>query len=448
MASYMDLQGGHSKVFLWYSDLPTRLPEICRALHQKEFPLATKSLLDWMASYFVQCQNFPPGKFPNKDIVIQLLDLFVFYQPLDGFVPKKLTSLDSLQIIELLCQFFSTGNSAPIMYSVFDALFGCSRDSRCDAHRGRMLSQLASMAVSVKCVPVLNNIAIWLYNQDCSSNSLAMVSSVIQDFCVLVPESLSSLEALILVCPQFACQFMTAAVHLFYQTQGPQLQVPNSIPNNLLEVFSKWLDQDYSLCIASIQSPLPRVPSFRDPMGYMSRYMCTYISALPGLVNCCVVGNLGRPTSKGPNSEIEEKTHVYSRLLFGILQTLLQAQLLKKGQPQHRVPKELIDVLQRLLTAENLKRIVESFKRIVKDCNLLPDSEEVQASLDRFAQVLQVALATGTTHCSRGNVLDICKGLPNNRLLNLILSHSNKLEVSQKASASPQKQGLAVPMQH
>ncbi|XP_071960132.1 integrator complex subunit 15-like [Antedon mediterranea] len=444
MASYMD-QGGNSPVFLWYSDLPTRLPEICRALHQKEFPLATRSLLDWMAEYFIQCQNFPPGKFPNRDIVSQLLDLFVFYQPLDGFVPKKLTSLDSLQIIELLCQFFSTGKSAPIMYSVFDALFGCSRDVICEAHRFRMLCQLVSMAISVKCVSVLNNTAIWLCNQDCSTNSLTLVSSLVKDFCVLVPESLSSLEDTTLVCRQFSCQFMTSAIKLFYETQGPRSTVA-ALPANLLELFTKWLNQDYSICIVSIQSPLPRVPSFRDRGGYMTKPTFMHLSALPGLVNCCVVGPLQRLKSKG--SESEDETQIYSRLLFGILQTLLQAQLLKKGQPQHRVPKELLDVLMSLLTAENLRRIVESFNRVIIEGSIMPQAEEVQTSLDRFSQVVQVALATGTTHCSRGNMVDICKGLPNNKLLHLILSHSNKMDVSQKATASPQKQSLPVDMQH
>ena len=56
-----------------------------------------------------------------------------------------------------------------------------------------------------------------------------------------------------------------------------------------------------------------------------------------------------------------------------------------------------------MITMESLKKMVQTMNRIIKLKNLpAGESDEVQLALDRFAQAMQIALATGMIHSSRG----------------------------------------------
>ena len=56
------------------------MPELRAYLSRVELPLALYELFSWLEKYFIQCENFPPGKFPNKECVQQLVNEFVFNQ--------------------------------------------------------------------------------------------------------------------------------------------------------------------------------------------------------------------------------------------------------------------------------------------------------------------------------------------------------------------------------
>ncbi len=65
-------------VCLWYSSTPQRMPEMRNFLSHLDLSLTLYELFSWLEKYFIQCENFPPGKFPNKECVLQLINEFVF----------------------------------------------------------------------------------------------------------------------------------------------------------------------------------------------------------------------------------------------------------------------------------------------------------------------------------------------------------------------------------
>ena len=67
-------------ICLWFTNTPHRMPELKAYLSHLDLPIALYNLFSWLEKYFIQCENFPPGKFPNKECVQQLINEFVFNQ--------------------------------------------------------------------------------------------------------------------------------------------------------------------------------------------------------------------------------------------------------------------------------------------------------------------------------------------------------------------------------
>ncbi|KAI1896078.1 hypothetical protein AGOR_G00091100 [Albula goreensis] len=75
-----------------------------------------------------------------------------------------------------------------------------------------------------------------------------------------------------------------------------------------------------------------------------------------------------------------------------------------------------------LILFEHVAQLVEELGRLVDELNPLNATKEIELSLDRLAQALQVAMAAGALLCAREDLRSLCSRLPHNNLLQLVMS--------------------------
>lgn len=85
---------------------------------------------------------------------------------------------------------------------------------------------------------------------------------------------------------------------------------------------------------------------------------------------------------------------LYSKLHLSVLQVLLMLQ-------GHLTEKNLYGRLG-LVPFEHMVSLVEEMSRLSNELNPLNASKEIELALDRLAQALQVAMASGALLCTRG----------------------------------------------
>ena len=187
------------------------------------------------------------------------------------------------------------------------------------------------------------------------------------------------------------------------------------LPESLLELITTWVTDSPLLCIEHITNRLPHVPSFYTPVKQQTHPDILYLSnrgPIAGLVHCCVIAPLliaqtgtpmdtGNPLEEPTKSKMTSTRLMFSKLFLGILQSMLFAQAELARLKYIRCPE--------MITVESIKRMVQNLTKLVQQKHMPIQSEEVQLSLDRFAQAIQVALATGMIHSSRGMYAGHCK---------------------------------------
>uniref|UniRef100_A0A2K5HWW4 Uncharacterized protein n=1 Tax=Colobus angolensis palliatus TaxID=336983 RepID=A0A2K5HWW4_COLAP len=97
-----------------------------------------------------------------------------------------------------------------------------------------------------------------------------------------------------------------------------------------------------------------------------------------------------------------------------VLQVLMTLQL-------HLTEKNLYGRLG-LVLFDHMVPLVEEINRLADELNPLNASQEIELSLDRLAQALQVAMASGALLCTRDDLRTLCSRLPHNNLLQLVIS--------------------------
>ncbi|XP_038065254.1 uncharacterized protein C7orf26-like [Patiria miniata] len=431
MASYTI---GPEDVCLWYSDTHLRLPEFRKTLQRQDFPRATRTLLEWLHRYFVQCENFPPGKFPNQDCVRQLIEEFVFYRNSGtSRVQQKLTAIQELRLLEELCNHFQLNQDLITRHNVFDAFFGCKPGpiSAADEHRTGALSKLVSMAIAVNCIPVLDCAAVLLHNQGASEATLALTRSLVEDYCTLIPTACDLLKNLVDSSPQFVCHLMSSISALYDVDRAPKkVKLP---PTALLEVLTSWASKHPLIFIENFLNPPPNIPSFHgtDPTQGSPASPPPLPGPFPGLIKACVLSPLVLPRKTLSQTDVananlkdDSPAHLlYSRLHLGILQALLSTQHKLKSRLSKSKHEELV-------SERDIEGVVASLRRLLVGGAWRKQKAEdvLDVTLDRLAQVVQVALSTGALHSSRSTLKTTLEGLPDNQLLCLVLQHEGAMQ--------------------
>lgn len=153
---------------------------------------------------------------------------------------------------------------------------------------------------------------------------------------------------------------------------------------------------------------------FEDPRLILITFLNTPIAAslpigfleltpLSGLIRWCVKAPLAykrrKPSLSGTKDPItsspdQDCNPLYSKLHLSVLQVLMMLQ-------GHLTEKKLYGRLS-LVPFEHVVSLVEDLSRLSDELNPLNASQETELALDRLAQALQVAMASGALLCTRG----------------------------------------------
>ncbi|XP_075383660.1 integrator complex subunit 15 isoform X2 [Tenrec ecaudatus] len=350
------------------------MSDIRHSLLRRDALSAAKEVLYHLDIYFSsQLQNAP---LPMVDKgPVELLEEFVFQVPKErGAQPKRLNSLQELQLLEIMCNYFQEQTKDSVRQILFSSLFS-PQGNKADDSRMSLLGKLVSMAVAVCRIPVLECAASWLQRTPVVY-CVRLARALVDDYCCLVPGSVQTLKQTFSASPRFCCQFVTSVTTL-YDLSSELTPLTGLI---------RW-------CV-------------KAPLAYRRRKR-------PPLAN----GHLPNKALKEPAAAagLERDSHLlYSKLHLSVLQVLLMLQ-------GHLTEKNLYGRLG-LVLFDHMVPLVEEINRLADELNPLNASQEIELALDRLAQALQVAMASGALLCTRDDLRTLCSRLPHNNLLQLVIS--------------------------
>lgn len=382
------------------------MSDIRHALLRRDPLSAAKEVLYHLDISLGSALQNAPGAAPGLDKnTVDLVEEFIFQVAKDRSVQRKrMSCVQELQLLEIMCSYFQEQSKDAIRQVIFSALFGL-QGNKADESRMAMLGKLVSMAVAVCRVPILECAATWLQRSH-SAWCVRLAQVLVDDYCTLVPCSISTLQNICSASPRFCCQLITAVTAL-YDLSSDELTPPPA----LLEMVVSWITEDPRLLLLTFIN-MPLTSSL--PIG------CLEVTPLMGLLRWCVKAPLAHQRGRKPsltNGHVEtEKVagceELYSKLHLSVLQVFLMLQV-------HLTEQNLLGRLA-VLQAESVATLVEELSRFMDEP--LHAANEIQLALDRLAQALQVAMATGALLCTREDLRTLCSRLPHNNLLQLVMS--------------------------
>ncbi|CAG5897065.1 unnamed protein product [Menidia menidia] len=298
--------------------------DIRQSLLPRDVLSAAKELLYHLDIYI--CNLVQSGRQPPQvdSKTLELVEEFILHAPKDRSAPaRRMSALQELQLLEIMCSCFQEQSRDAVRQLMFSALFSL-QGNQADESRMALLGKLVSMARThrVYCV------------------RLAQV--LVDDYCSLVPGSVSTLQNIHAASPRFCCQFVTAVTTLYDLTSGiPEpprdlsdvsvLSEELTPPPELLQMIVSWIQDDPRLVlIAFLNTPL----SGSQPISSLD------VTPLGGLVRWCIKAPLVYKRDKkqqapadGSGQSEAEAGALFSALHLSVLQVfmLLPAILNEKG---------------------------------------------------------------------------------------------------------------------
>ncbi|XP_065779817.1 integrator complex subunit 15 isoform X1 [Muntiacus reevesi] len=381
------------------------MSDIRHSLLRRDALSAAKEVLYHLDIYFSSQLQSAPLPIVDKGPV-ELLEEFVFQVPKErGAQPKRLNSLQELQLLEIMCNYFQEQTKDSVRQIIFSSLFS-PQGNKADDSRMSLLGKLVSMAVAVCRIPVLECAASWLQRTPVVY-CVRLARALVDDYCCLVPGSVQTLKQIFSASPRFCCQFITSVTAL-YDLSSDDL-IP---PLDLLEMIVSWILEDPRLILITfLNTPI----AANLPIGFLE------LTPLTGLIRWCVKAPLAHKRKKKTplaNGHVAAKVPkalggadrdphlLYSKLHLSVLQVLLMLQV-------HLTEKNLYGRLG-LVLFDHMVPLVEEVNRLADELNPLNASQEIELALDRLAQALQVAMASGALLCTRDDLRTLCSRLPHN----------------------------------
>ncbi|CAH1795423.1 unnamed protein product [Owenia fusiformis] len=385
------------------------MTDILNALKTQDFPKCTQIALCHIETLLASCRSIPGLGDPQNELAHRITQEYVFCQHVSrkGGLFKKLTAIQEIQLCELLLQHFGKQQDPSKLQALFNQLF----DMKQEPYRLDILCKMVSMAIGLKSAPVLNATGAWLQIQGPSKpTSAVLVGALVLDYCQLIPDVVASLHAIIQISPRFTHSFLMAASMLYdLKDNKENNRIP---PDSLVEVITDWLASEPSICYPGKHSTPRQAPS--RPSGLWNPGIDVEPdlgpeSPIPGFVNWCVRAPLiyNQDYLKlHPGSSIEtlkKTTILYSKLHLALLHTIHLY-----GKQKAPPSGELLRNTHMLQIASNLGVLIGKNKDMEVDL--------VDVTLDRLAQIYQVAMATGAMKYSKDDITKIVHMLPSNKL--------------------------------
>lgn len=147
----------------------------------------------------------------------------------------SLTSLQEIQLLQILCEYFSGSGTEAVKNTIFLSLFGVSTLNL----RIKVLCKLVSMAVCIPSAAVLHAAGIWMQQfGNTSSHSLQLAKSIVNDYFIFIPTAVPRLTTLPKIAPHFTANFLTAVAEMYLIEKRNSFTLP---PINLLETITEWV---------------------------------------------------------------------------------------------------------------------------------------------------------------------------------------------------------------
>ncbi|XP_048487649.1 integrator complex subunit 15 [Plutella xylostella] len=390
--------------------------DIKHAIRKYEFPQSAREALV-RVEQMLTGRGAPTAK--QLDGVMDIIAEFIFCESdrRGGRRGAGLNPLQELQLIDVICDYLSGSISETTKNTIFLSLFGGQESQR----RLKILSILASMAVSASSTPMLLAVGVWLQQMGCSSpQSLQLVENVIRDHFQLNTSNQAALNSLASSAPQFVANFITAVTELYMNDAQGKVKMP---PKNLLEVITAWVHAHPSLCMSAQLSPAP-LPAGAIPMAA--------VTPLAGLVHWCaraplyvdedvemeeaptppkkikVEGEIEHKMMKTNTTKSLSESELYTKLHLGVLHSL------RAGRRTHGPPTAV--------NAQHLAALAPMLQAYSQGAGVPVGGDgRLQDCLDRIGQAVQIALANGCVYGNISSLLAVLDTLPENRLLRIII---------------------------
>uniref|UniRef100_A0A8B9H9W4 Uncharacterized protein n=1 Tax=Astyanax mexicanus TaxID=7994 RepID=A0A8B9H9W4_ASTMX len=204
------------------------MSDIRHALLRRDPLSAAKEVLYHLDISLGSALQNAPGATPGLDKnTVDLVEEFIFQVPKDRSVQRKrMSCVQELQLLEIMCSYFQEQSKDAIRQVIFSALFGL-QGNKADESRMAMLGKLVSMAVAVCRVSILECAATWLQRSH-SAWCVRLARVLVDDYCTLVPCSISNLQNICSASPRFCCQLITAVTALYDLSSDPDLSKSTS----------------------------------------------------------------------------------------------------------------------------------------------------------------------------------------------------------------------------
>lgn len=225
--------------------------EIKHALRKIEFPGCSKYALikigkfiklsfsvNNLISVLEQLLVNKAGSIKYLDLTMDLMAEFIFCEVdrRGNRKPAALTSLQELQLLQVLCEYFSGSATEQVKNTVFLSLFppGTSLTLRI-----KILSKLVSIAVCIPSPAVLHAAGIWMQQLgNTSTHSIQLAKALVNDYFVFTPSAVSRLRTLPTIAPHFTANFLTAVAEIYLTEKRNTFSPP---PTVLLETVKQWV---------------------------------------------------------------------------------------------------------------------------------------------------------------------------------------------------------------
>lgn len=396
------------------------LSDLKHQLRKFEFPVCAQEALLRIEQLLGRAA--PSNK--QLDVAMDIISEFLFCEVDRRGVRRAtgITPLQELQLIDIICDYLSACTNETAKNTIFLSLFGGMESQR----RLKVLSILASMAVSASSTPVLLAVGVWLQQMGCSSaQSLQLVENIIRDHFFLNTSNQNALQSLANTAPQFVSNFITAVTELYMHDMQGTKKLP---PRNLLEVITSWVYTNPTLCMSAQVNP-SALPSGSIPMAA--------VTPLAGLIHWCALAPLyidedselvevhipvKRIKLENDKEHLTFKTNpinkalteaeLYTKLHLAVLHSL------RAGRRTHGLPPTAVNAQHLAGLAPHVQAYAH---QLLKRGMKLQNDNKMQDCLDRIGQAVQVALANGCVYGNISNLLAALDTLPENRLLRIII---------------------------
>jgi len=381
----------------------------------------------------------------ETDLVLEIISEFVFFTKSKS---KRLSSVQELQLMQVITDFFQSKavdipmerltdnpkhqayfSQFAVLNNLFNFLFmepPNSTSSKSDdkmTYRMRSLFKLTSITMGLKNSTILKCLGAWLHREGPNSErGRQLCEAVLNEFVLLVPDSIDALKSLPVIAPLFAAHLMTALGDIY--TMDLPLKAPattktysstiisttsnrpNIPPKSVVDMVTSWmgeggeeLDPD-----RGENRMLPAMTPVLETAACMGS-MHSAVVPLIGLAKWTCIYPL---IAKVHGTESIQDHDTYARLHVGILECITDAHQKRK-----------------LLRAEIIssKKVVTLINDVRVTLDNYGKSEgcpATQECLDRLGQFLNCLFTGRCIHGKLDELSATLKHLPQNNMISIL----------------------------